>query len=231
MRLSIIIPVYNEINTIETIINKILNVKINNKEIIIVDDFSKDGTREKLLSLKQNKELNIIFHDRNMGKGACIKSATKYLNGDYVVIQDADLEYDPNDLLKFLDFVEKKGAKVVYGSRVLGRKKLNFNFFVIFRIFANFFLTKISNLKNNQKLTDAHTCYKFISKNIFLNLDLKQDDFSICPEITTKISKLKIDIFEIPISYNGRNYSQGKKIKFKDGIMALVTLIKYRFFT
>ena len=125
---------------------------------------------------------------------------------------------------------KKKKAKVIYGSRVLGRKKIIFDLFTLFRIFANFSLTKVSNLINNQSLTDAHTCYKFISKNIFLKLDLKQDDFSICPEITTKISKLNIQIDEIPISYKGRNYNQGKKIKFKDGIMALITLLKYRFF-
>ncbi len=125
---------------------------------------------------------------------------------------------------------KKKKAKVIYGSRVLGRKKIILDLFTLFRIFANFSLTKVSNLINNQSLTDAHTCYKFISKNIFLKLDLKQDDFSICPEITTKISKLNIQIDEIPISYKGRNYNQGKKIKFKDGIMALITLLKYRFF-
>ena len=230
MRLSIIVPVYNEIDTIEIIINKILNLKLIDKEIVIVDDFSEDGTREVLSNFKKNKDLNIIFHDKNMGKGACIKSATKIIKGDYVVIQDADLEYDPEELLKFVDFAEKKKAKVIYGSRVLGRKKIIFDLFTLFRIFANFSLTKVSNLINNQSLTDAHTCYKFISKNIFLKLDLKQDDFSICPEITTKISKLNIQIDEIPISYKGRNYNQGKKIKFKDGIMALITLLKYRFF-
>ena len=230
MKLSVIIPVYNEISTIEIIINKILNINIKSKEIIIVDDFSYDGTREKLQLFKKNKEIKVVLHEKNLGKGACIKSASNYLSGDYVVIQDADLEYDPNDLISFVNFAEKNKAKVIYGSRVLGRTKLIFDFFVLSRIFGNFLITKISNLINNQNLTDAHTCYKFISKDIFEKLKLEQNDFSICPEITTKISKLKIAIYEIPISYNGRNYSQGKKIKSKDAFLALSTLFKYRFF-
>ena len=230
MKISIIIPVYNEINTIETIINKILKENFYNKEIIVVDDFSSDGTIEKIKKFQNKKDFKILFHKKNMGKGACIKTSLPYLTGDYVIIQDADLEYDPQDIHKFLNLQNSKGYKAVYGSRVLGRKKLNFNLIVNFRILANYLLTLLSNIINNQKLTDAHTCYKFISTEIFKNLNLQQNDFSICPEITTKLSKLKIEIVEIPISYSGRSYQEGKKIKLKDAFYAVSTLIKFRFF-
>ena len=230
MRLSIIVPVFNEINTIEIIINKILNAKLNIQEIIIVDDFSTDGTRDKLNLFKDNKIIKILYHESNLGKGACIKTATQYLTGDYVVIQDADLEYDPKDIHKLVESSETNYNTAIYGSRVLGRKKFIFNFFILFRIFANNLLTILSNTINSQKLTDAHTCYKFIPSDIFKKLNLKHNDFSICPEITTKLSKLNIKIIEVPISYVGRSYAEGKKIKFKDAIIAFYTLLKFRFF-
>ena len=215
MRLSIIVPVFNEINTIEIIINKILNAKLNIQEIIIVDDFSTDGTRDKLNLFKDNKIIKILYHESNLGKGACIKTATQYLTGDYVVIQDADLEYDPKDIHKLVESSETNYNTAIYGSRVLGRKKFIFNFFILFRIFANNLLTILSNTINSQKLTDAHTCYKFIPSDIFKKLNLKHNDFSICPEITTKLSKLNIKIIEVPISYVGRSYAEGKKLNLK----------------
>ena len=230
MRLSIIVPVFNEINTIEIIINKILNAKLNIQEIIIVDDFSTDGTRDKLDLFKDNKIIKILYHESNLGKGACIKTATQYLTGDYVVIQDADLEYDPKDIHKLVETSETNYNTAIYGSRVLGRKKIIFNFFILFRIFANNLLTILSNTINSQKLTDAHTCYKFIPSDIFKKLNLKHNDFSICPEITIKLSKLNIKIIEVPISYVGRSYAEGKKIKFKDAVIAFYTLLKFRFF-
>ncbi len=230
MKLSIIIPVYNEINTIETIINKIINENFDSKEIIIVDDYSIDGTIDILKKFENKENFKFLYHKKNLGKGACIKTAIPYLTGDYIIIQDADLEYDPKDIHKFLNIIKSKNYKAIYGSRVLGRKKINLNLIINFRIFANFLLTTFSNLLNKQKLTDAHTCYKFISVEIFKKLNLKQNDFSICPEITTKLSKLKIEILEIPISYFGRSYKEGKKIKFKDAIQAVFTLIKLRFF-
>lgn len=230
MKLSVIIPVYNEISTIEIIINKILNAKLNIQEIIIVDDFSTDGTRDKLNLFKDNKIIKILYHESNLGKGACIKTATQYLTGDYVVIQDADLEYDPKDIHKLVETSEANYNTAIYGSRVLGRKKIIFNFFILFRIFANNLLTILSNTINSQKLTDAHTCYKFIPSDIFKKLNLKHNDFSICPEITTKLSKLNIKIIEVPISYVGRSYAEGKKIKFKDAVIAFYTLLKFRFF-
>ena len=231
MNLTVIIPVYNEVKTINQIINKILEVNVEYKEIIIVDDFSKDGTKAELEKFKKKDFFKIIYHEKNKGKGACLITAIPFITGDYVIIQDADLEYEPKEFIKFMNLVNTKNdIKVVYGSRVLNRKKEKRSFAVNFRIFANFVLTAISNIFNNQKLTDAHTCYKFMQSRIIKDLDLSHSDFSICPEITTKLSRLKYDIIEIPISYVGRTYSEGKKIRFKDAIIALLTLIKFRFF-
>ena len=231
MNLTVIIPVFNEVKTINEIINKILKVNINYKEVIIVDDHSNDGTKEKLKKFEDNKLFKIFYHDKNMGKGSCIISAIPFITGEYVIIQDADLEYDPQEYKKFFDIVAlNRDIEVIYGSRVLGRKKFEKKFMTLFRIFANYILTFISNILNNQKLTDVHTCYKFMKSQILKDLNLSHKDFSICPEITTKLSHLKKKIIEIPISYNGRSYSEGKKIKFKDAIIAFYTLIKFKFF-
>ncbi len=231
MNLTVIIPVYNEVKTINQIINKILEVNVQYKEIIVVDDFSKDGTIEELEKFKTKDLFKIFYHEKNKGKGACLITAIPHITDEYVIIQDADLEYEPKEYIKFMDLINaKKDTKIIYGSRVLNRKKEKRSFDVNFRIFANFVLTTISNIMNNQKLTDAHTCYKFMQSNIIKDLDLSRSDFSICPEITTKLSRLKYDITEIPISYQGRNYDEGKKIRFKDAILALYTLIKFRFF-
>lgn len=231
MNLSVIIPVYNEVKTINQIINKVLNVNIHYKEIIIVDDFSEDGTKNELVKFKKNSLLRIIYHSKNKGKGACLISAIPFITSDYVIIQDADLEYDPKDFLKFMNLVKSnQDIKVIYGSRVLKRKKEKRNSVVNLRIFANYVLTTISNLLNNQKLTDAHTCYKFMQSKIIKDLNLSHYDFSICPEITTKLSRLNYEIIELPVSYFGRTYSEGKKIRFKDAIIAFLTLVKFRFF-
>jgi dolichol-phosphate mannosyltransferase len=231
MKLTIIIPVYNEINTIEKLITKVLNTKFD-KQIIIVDDCSYDGTKEIINSLFKDKVDKIIFHDKNLGKGGAIKSAQKFVEGDYVIIQDADLEYDPKDYKILLDEIINKNLKVVYGSRVLTKDKFSNiqNFSHKIRIWGNIFLTSISNLINRQKLTDAHTCYKLFDSRLFKSIDLCEDDFSFCPEVTTKISLKGIDIIEVPINYNGRTYDEGKKIQALDGIKAILTIIKYRFF-
>ena len=228
-KLSIIIPVYNEKNTIEKVLDKITKITYIKKEIIVVDDFSDDGSYE-ILKINKKKITKLIHHSRNIGKGAAIKSAKKFITGNIVIIQDADLEYDPNDYRKLLTQIQK-GHRVVYGSRVLKKNRyLSKNFSSFIRIFFNHFLTIISNLLNNQKLTDAHTCYKMFSSDVFMSIKLKENDFSFCPEITTKIAKKNIIIKEIPIKYFGRSYNQGKKIKFMDGIRAIITLFKYRFF-
>jgi glycosyltransferase involved in cell wall biosynthesis len=228
MRITIIIPLYNEEKTIEILLNKVFKIKIN-KQIIIVDDCSTDKSGQILRAIKKRDNMVKIFHRENKGKGGCIISAIPYITGDYVMIQDADLEYDPQDYYKFIEMAQSKSCKVIYGSRVLGRKNIQLTFFKISRIFFNFILTKISNIINNQKLTDAHTCYKFIDSKIFKKIKLQQNDFSICPEITSKLSKLGVRIYELPIKYKGRDYSDGKKIQIKDGFKAIFTLLKVRF--
>ena len=231
MKLSVIIPVYNEVRTINQIINKVLNVKTRYKEIIIVDDYSTDGTKKELENYKNNNLFKILHHNSNKGKGACLITAIPHLTGDYVIIQDADLEYDPEDFLSFINLIENKPEiKVIYGSRVLKRNIIQKGFMVKFRIFANYVLTTLSNILNNQNLTDAHTCYKFIDVEVMKEMNLTQSDFSMCPEITTKLNRLGYEIIEIPVRYNGRNYSDGKKIRFKDALIAFYTLIKFRFF-
>ena len=229
-KLTIIIPVYNEIKTIEKLIKKILKINIK-KQLIIVDDGSSDGT-EQILKKYKNRIDKLIFHKKNRGKGAAIKSGQKYVRGKYIGIQDADLEYDPRDLKKIVNEMSKKNIKVMYGSRVLKKNKFKNtqNFTHIVRIWGNVFLTKASNFLNRQKLTDAHTCYKVFDSSIFKKIKLKEKGFSFCPEITTKISMLNINIEEFPINYIGRTYEQGKKITAFDGLDALYVLAKYRYF-
>jgi glycosyltransferase involved in cell wall biosynthesis len=228
-KLTIIIPAFNEKNTLTILLNKILKLKTS-KQIILIDDKSTDGTRNIILNYKK-KVQKIILHQKNLGKGAAIRSARKFVKGSYVIIQDADLEYDPSDYKHLLKEIKKKEVDVVYGSRVLKNKKYKNiqNFSHGIRIYGNIFLTKISNYINKQKLTDAHTCYKMFKTHIFLSLDLREDGFSFCPEVNTKLSLKKIKIKEVPINYSGRTYDQGKKITAFDGIRALVALIKYRF--
>jgi glycosyltransferase involved in cell wall biosynthesis len=230
MKLSIIIPCFNEINNIEKIILEIHRQKKIIKEIILVDDFSNDGSRE-LIKKSLYKKVNIvIYHPQNLGKGACIKSALKNITGEIVLIQDADLEYSPSDYEKLILPIIRNKSLVVYGSRVLNKNRYKTKGFTsLFRVFANHILTIISNIINNQSLTDAHTCYKVFHKNLLPHLNLKENDFSFCPELTTKISKLNIKIKEVPIKYKGRSYKEGKKINFYDAIRALIVLFKYRY--
>ena len=227
--LTIIIPVYNETNTIIKIINKIKSININ-KQIIVVDDFSNDGTKEKLVKNK-HKIHKLLFHKKNSGKGAAIKTAQKFIKGQFVVIQDADLEYDPKDYKKLLKPLFQKKSKVVYGSRVLGKRRYKSNQFTsLLRVFFNHSLTLFSNLVNKQNLTDAHTCYKVFESNLFKKIKINEKGFAFCPEITTKISNLNLEIIEVPISYKGRGYNEGKKISYIDGIEAIISLMRYKYF-
>ena len=228
--LTIIIPVYNEIKTIEKLLKKVLSINIK-KQLVIVDDCSNDGTNKILI--KYSKKIDkLIVHKKNKGKGSAIRSAQKYVKGKYVAIQDADLEYNPVDLLKIIKFLKKNKLNIAYGSRVLNKNKYENtqNFTHLIRIWGNVFLTKVSNIINKQNLTDAHTCYKIFRSDIFRKIKLQENGFAFCPEITTKIAKKKYKIREIPISYKGRTYSQGKKINSFDGLIALYCLLKYRFF-
>tara|TARA_Y100001970_G_C14082798_1_gene775657 strand:+ start:475 stop:1188 length:714 start_codon:yes stop_codon:yes gene_type:complete len=228
-KITVIIPVFNEKKFIDKIIKKVKKDLRFYKQIIVVDDYSSDGTRE---IIKNNKNIDkIIFHKKNLGKGAAIKSAVPYIKGDIVAIQDADFEYRPKDLNKLIKVMTKKNLNVVYGSRVLNKKRYFSGIFLShFRTFGNHVLTIISNILNDQKLTDAHTCYKIFKKDIFVKLNLQENDFAFCPEVTTKISLLNEKIKEVPIFYKGRSVEEGKKIKFYDAIRALITILKYRYF-
>lgn len=227
--LSVIIPVYNEVKTIEKIVKKITKIKKFKKQIIIVDDGSTDGTTEKLKLIKKKYKINkIIFCKKNKGKGHAIKIAKKIISEKFTIIQDADLEYNPKDYIKILNELKRKKFKAVYGSRVLGSSRyFSNNFTSIIRVFANHMLTIASNIINSQNLTDAHTCYKAFDTKLFKKLKLNENGFSFCPEVTTKISNLNLKITEVKIDYNGRSYLEGKKISFLDGFDALFTLIKY----
>ena len=229
MILTVIIPAYNEKNTIQKIIQKIKLVKNIKKQIILVDDGSTDGTTEIMKNNLLSKVDKIIFHKRNFGKGAAIISAKKFIKGNYVIIQDADLEYNPQDYKKILKVMFDKKKLAVYGSRVLGKKRYSVeNFTSKSRVFFNHILTIFSNILFNQNLSDAHTCYKAFDANFFKKIKLKEKDFAFCPEITAKISKLGIKIYEVPINYSGRSYEEGKKITIYDGFRAIYVLLKYK---
>ena len=227
-KLTVIVPCFNEKETIIKIIKLIRKQKLN-IQLIVVDDFSTDGTRKILKKIIKKTE-KLILHKKNLGKGAAIRSAQKYIQGKIVIIQDADLEYSPYDYIKLVQPILNNKTNVVYGSRVLNKDRyLNNTFSSGFRVFANHVLTIVSNFINNQSLTDAHTCYKVFKTEIFKKIKLNEKGFSFCPEVTTKISLLGEKIIEVPITYNGRTYDEGKKINFFDGFDALKTLIKYRF--
>jgi dolichol-phosphate mannosyltransferase len=227
--ISIIIPCYNEEKTIEKLLNKIFLIKLK-KQIIIINDGSIDKSKS-IINKYKNKIDVVINKKKNTGKGSCIILAKKFIKGKIVIIQDADLEYDPKDYYKLIKPILEKKSLVVYGSRVLNRNNYkNNNFSKSFRVFGNFILTLISNFINNQHLTDAHTCYKVFDSYLFKKISLKQSDFSFCAEVTTKLSLMNIKILEIPIRYKGRSYKDGKKISFSDAFKTFYTLIKYRFF-
>ena len=231
MKLSVIIPVYNEVNTIDQIVKMVKDQEVKNLQIIIVDDCSTDGTK-KILKKKLYKSVNkIIYHKKNIGKGGAIRSAQRMINGDIVIIQDADLEYDPKDYKKLIDPINSKKSKVVYGTRVIKNRRYNSNNFTsLYRIFFNHLLTIFSNILNNQKLTDAHTCYKVFDAKLFKSLKLIENDFAFCPEVTSKVSRLNHQIIERKITYKGRTTDEGKKIQIFDGFRAIYVLLKYKFF-
>tara|TARA_B100000963_G_C22525784_1_gene625237 strand:- start:98 stop:820 length:723 start_codon:yes stop_codon:yes gene_type:complete len=231
-KVSIIIPCYNEKNTIKEILKRIdqsvKNYKILKYEIIIVDDFSNDGTKEVLEDLKTEENRKIFFHDTNLGKGAAIHTALKYTTGEIIIIQDADLEYDPFDYNKLLLPFFEANADVVYGSRFLGGGKyVRIHFF--WHYLANKILTFICNLFINLNLTDMETGYKAFKSSAIKNIHLKEKSFSFEPEITIKLAKKNYKFFEVPITYNGRSYEEGKKIGLKDAFIALKAIIFYSF--
>lgn len=222
MKLSVIIPVYNEEKTIAEIVKQIKSVKSFNKEIIVVDDASCDSTPNKL---KNIKGIKIIRHQNNLGKGSAIRTGISYATGEYVLIQDADLEYDPNEMPLLVKPVREGKAQVVYGSRFTGPRRNMFFWHWI----GNQFLTLVTNILYNTTLSDMETCYKLIPLALLKSLNIRAKKFEFEPEVTAKILKRGIRIWEVPISYAGREYYEGKKITWKDFFPALFTLIKYRF--
>jgi len=228
MKVSIIIPCFNEEKTISLVINKILNSYTGEKEIILIDDFSDDKTREILNSDLKNKIDKIILNDKNYGKGFSIRKGINNATGDIILIQDADLEYDPSDYNKLIKPIEKGVADVVYGSRFLGGEEKRVLYF--WHTLGNKFLTTLSNMFSNLNLTDMEVGYKLFKTDVVKDISLFEDRFGFEPEVTAKIAKKKIRIFEVGISYYGRKYEDGKKITWKDGISALRCIVKYNLF-
>ncbi len=226
MKLSIIIPCYNEEKTIRDIIYAIQNSGITNYEIIIVDDCSTDKSKEILKSLNFEK-LKVIFHDKNKGKGAALKTGFNEAKGDICIIQDADLEYDPKEYNLMIEPILNNKADVVYGSRFQGGRPHRVVYF--WHRIGNGFLTLLSNIFTDLNLSDMETCYKAFKTEIIKSIEIEENRFGFEPEITAKISKMNLRIYEIGISYYGRTYSEGKKIGWKDGIRAIYCILKYNF--
>lgn len=227
MKLSVVIPVFNERKTIEEILRRVQAVDVGlEKEIIVVDDSSTDGTRELLQNIASPR-VKVLFHEKNMGKGAALQTGFARAEGDIVLVQDADLEYDPREYPRLLEPILDGRADVVYGSRFLGgpHRVLFFWHYI-----GNKMLTAFSNILSNLNLTDMETCYKVFKKEVLQQIRLKSRRFGFEPEITVKMAKLKCRIYEVPISYSGRLYEEGKKIGWKDGVAALFHLIRFKFF-
>ena len=223
--ISVVIPVYNEATTVKELIARVQSVPID-KEIIIVDDGSSDGTRDVLRGLQGQARLTILFHEKNQGKGAALRTAFQQVKGDIVVIQDADLEYDPQEYGKLIKPILDGKADVVYGSRFLGgpHRVLLFWHYV-----GNKILTLFSNMLTNLNLPDMETCYKVFKASLLKQFSIESNRFGVEPEITTKLARLKCRIYEVDISYSGRDYTEGKKINWKDGIAAFYWIIKFTF--
>ncbi|GIK57595.1 MAG: glycosyl transferase [Chloroflexota bacterium] len=232
MKLSVVIPCYNEIKTIETIIQKVQMAPLEiNRELIIVDDGSSDGTREYLRQLEAEADnVVIIFHEQNRGKGAALRTGFARAQGDFVIVQDADLEYDPAEYNKLLRPMLEDKADVVYGSRFAGGESHRVLYF--WHSLGNKGLTLMSNAFTNLNLTDMEVCYKVFRKSVLDQIELKEDRFGFEPEVTAKIAKLKdCRIYEVGISYYGRTYAEGKKISWKDGFRAIYAILKYGLFS
>ncbi len=228
MKISIIIPCYNEVQTIEILITKILEIKDLNYEIIIIDDASNDGTKQIIENKLKDKVDKIIFNKKNSGKGFSIREGIKISEGEVILIQDADLEYSPSDYKKLLSPIINKDADVVYGSRFISSSEKRVLYF--WHTLGNKLITLTSNIFTNLNLTDIEVCYKVFKSEVIKNINLKENRFGFEPEVTAKISKLNLKIFEVGISYNGRKYAEGKKITWKDGFSALRCIIKYNLF-
>ena len=226
VKLSIIIPVYNEKDTLRTLLTRVEAVDYQ-KEIVLVDDCSTDGTREIVQDYQGREGYTVLMHTKNLGKGAALRSGFAEAKGDIIIIQDADLEYDPREYGKLLEPILDGRADVVYGSRFLGGPHRVLFFW---HYLGNMVLTTLSNILTNLNLTDMETCYKAFTRKVLDSLTLKCNRFGFEPEFTSKVAKRKFRIYEVPISYSGRDYTEGKKIGWKDGVAAIWFLIRFRLF-
>ncbi len=225
MLLSVLIPAYNEVKSIDTLLEKIQAVPLT-KEIIIVDDGSTDGTRDRLATYQSVPNIRVVYHEHNQGKGAAIRTAIQHMTGDIAIVQDADLEYEPQDYLALVQPIVEGREKVVYGSRFLNRA--NRHSYMSFYVGGQV-VTLLTNILYNQRLTDEPTCYKVFDSHLLRSIPLDCTRFEFCPEVTAKVAKRGIQIKELPINYYPRSIAEGKKISWFDGLEAIWVLFKYRF--
>tara|TARA_B100000886_G_scaffold338641_1_gene301974 strand:+ start:145 stop:831 length:687 start_codon:yes stop_codon:yes gene_type:complete len=228
MKVSIIIPCFNEKNTVQALLDNVNQDSFFDKEIIVIDDFSTDGTRE-ILKKINDKYTKLILNESNFGKGYCIQRGIKEAIGDIILIQDADLEYSPTDYKKLIDPITNGDADVVFGSRFVGSQQTRVLYF--WHTVGNKFLTILSNMFTNLNLTDMECCYKVFKKDVIHQIKLKENRFGFEPEVTAKLSKMNIKIYEVGVKYFGRKYSEGKKISWKDGFAAIYHIIRYNLFS
>ena len=225
MKLTVVIPCYNEVSTIADIVNRVRAVSVDDLEIIVVDDASKDGSTDVLKHEVEPLVQKIVYHETNLGKGAALRSGFREATGDAVIVQDADLEYDPRNIPPMLKLIEEGKADVVYGSRFMGGNPHRVLYF--WHYVGNKLLTLLSNMLTNLNLTDMETCYKMFRREIIQSIEIEEQRFGFEPEITSKIARRRYRIYEIGISYFGRTYAEGKKIGWKDGLRAIYAILKY----